>query len=208
MGQTGLAGVCEIFHCTNYLEQISKSSVRIHSSFISIQCWRREDRFLFYKYCVLKSQKGEGRGQGRGEGGWEGRRRRSKANGTWMASCFNLGGRIMEFKNLLLICVTLQKREKKNAPLKNNKAKSDTFIFLKFSYLLPFPYVTRKEDSVSFFLHHSEEDGSLCGYVVFQYTSRTPRCYLAWNCFSSRKHLLIKNSECVELKLISLFKSK
>lgn len=142
-----------------------------------------------------------------------GRRRRSKAKGTWMASWFNLRGRIMEFKNLLLICVTLQKREKKECPLKEQqKQKVVLFFPIRFSlYLLPFPpYATRKKEfCIPSFLHHSLWGGRSISWLCDALRhSETLRCYLEWNCFSSRKHLLIKNSICVELKLISLFKSK
>lgn len=87
-----------------------------------------------------------------------------------MAPCFNLRGRITEFKNLLLICVTLQEREKKQAPLKEQQ-KQKVILFFSFRFslcLLPFPpYVTRKKEfCIPSSLHHSEEDGLLYGYVV------------------------------------------
>lgn len=59
---------------------------------------------------------------------------------------------------------------KKECPLEEQQKQKVILLFsFKCSlYLLPFPsYVTRKREfCIPSFLHHSEEDGLLCGYVV------------------------------------------
>jgi hypothetical protein len=57
VGQTGPAGVCEISHCINYLEQISKRLVRIHSLFIKDQGTHRDYYLLYLIPCFERKER-------------------------------------------------------------------------------------------------------------------------------------------------------
>ena len=129
MGQTGLAGVCEIFHCTNYLEQISTILVRTFNPQVLCQHATYTEKIVFDIKYMASNRAIPGVSKKK-------KRRRKKVHKQHQSSCLRLCGKKMEFQNILLIYISLLKKKNNNFPLKVTKQQL-TLFFQVFSAPAP-----------------------------------------------------------------------